>query len=76
MNQFKQGEAILTKDTQIGCGSKKTLKAGTRVTIEFKENPDDSTSYILCRDNFRGLISQDSFRWAEQQQYNLFARND
>lgn len=76
MNQFKQGEAILTKDTMIGCGSKKLLKAGTRVTIEFKQNPDDTTSYILCRDNFRGLISQTSFRWAEQQQRSLFAENE
>lgn len=52
-NPFKQGQAVLTKDFKVGISSKQTLRAGTAVNVEFKENPDDTTSYILCHRNFR-----------------------
>lgn len=63
-------QAILTKPFQVGCGSRFTLKAGTVVNIEQR-----GEKYVLIRNNFQGLISQDSFRWSEQQQLSLFGAN-
>lgn len=73
-NPFKQADAVLTRDVQIGISKKKLLKAGTTVTVESKENPDDTSSYILVHKNYRGKIERTDFNWSGQR--SLFAENE